>query len=201
MVTLFSLGRSLGHVGPGFLLLWLVFLISLAVVALRTPARRVTIRRFIAVVFLLIISVVILATGAFFGFLASTGVPLSGGNGVHVWQPNSPDAVRHEYTTEFGSENVDLAAVEFPSSGFRITASTAVGYLRVTVPSGAVVSVTTNVGMGTVQYGLNLSEGRPYAALPSPHLDAAQLRNAPHLALDARVGIGHIVILRASSRP
>jgi uncharacterized membrane protein YhaH (DUF805 family) len=201
MIALFLVGRSVGHVGPGLALLWLVYLIALAVVALRTPARRITIRRFFAVVFLSGLSVAVLALGAFFGFLASTGVPMSGGNGLHSWQPTSLATTQHHYKTEFGSTILDLSAVRFPSSGYDITASTAVGTLRVIVPSDTVVNISTHVGIGRVDYGFDSSASDLAAAFARSQLSIADAPDAPRLNLVAIVGVGHIVITRSTAHP
>ena len=118
LLILFARGGPLRNGAPSLALLWLVFLVALAVVAIRTPARRLTVRRFFAVIFLVALSGLILLVGALFGFLDSTGVSLQGGNGAHTWQPTALRDVQHRYTTEFGSTTVDLAAVTFPASGF-----------------------------------------------------------------------------------
>lgn len=126
------------------------FLVVLVVVALKTRARRLMIRRFFAVTFLTGASIFIVTLGAALGFLESTGVPLEGGNGDHLWLPSSLAQVAHDYRGKFGVGTLDLSAVRFPSSGFRITVSIAAGALRIAVPANAVVDLTTNVGVGTV---------------------------------------------------
>lgn len=199
MLALLVVGGPVRAAGPSLTVLWLAFLVALAIVAMRTSARRLTIRRLFAVVFLAGLSVVILAVGAVVSFLASTGVPLTGGNGAHVWQPTSLNDVRHQYATQFGGTTVDLGAVVFPASGYRIIASTAVGTLRVAVPADAVVNVTTHVGIGSANYLLGSSEVNSFSALPSRGLSAAQLARAPHLSLDAQVGVGRITIVRTLS--
>lgn len=200
MLALLATGGPHRHQAPSLALLWLVFLIALAVVALRTSARRLTLRRFFAIVFLAGLSVLILAIGAFVGFLDSTGVSMVGGNGAHVWQPTALSDVNHHYMTEFGATTVDLAAVTFPASGFLINASTAVGTLRVLVPGGAVVSVVTHVGIGSVSYLQGSTGVGVFTASPAPGLSAAQLQRAPHLTIDARVGIGLITIGRTGAQ-
>ncbi|HUV57739.1 MAG TPA: PspC domain-containing protein [Acidimicrobiales bacterium] len=196
MLALLIVGGPVRTAGPSLALLWLVFLVALAVVALRTTGRRLTIRRLFAVVFLTGLSVLILVVGTFVGFLASTGVPMSGGNGAHVWQPTSINDVRHEYRTQFGATTVDLGAVNFPASGFRISASTAVGSVRVVVPANAVVNVTTHVGIGSSNYVVGSREVINFSMLPSRGLSTVQLARAPHLSIDAQVGIGRVTIVR-----
>lgn len=198
MLALLAIGRPIRHGGPSLALLWLVFLIALAVVALRTSARRLTVRRFFAVTFLVVLSGVILFLGAVLGFLASTGVALSGGDGAHSWQPTALRDVQHRYTTEFGSTALDLQAITFPSSGFVIDASTAVGILRITVPANTVVSVTTHVGIGPVEFYEGTSMVGTFASDPATGSGGTARIRAPHLSIDARVGIGRIVIVRAT---
>ena len=197
LLVLLSRGGPIRNGAPSLALLWLVFLIALAVVAMRTPARRLTVRRFFAVIFFVALSGLILLVGALVGFLDSTGVSLSGGNGAHTWQPTALRDVQHRYTTEFGSATVDLAAVTFPSSGFTVDASTAVGMLRVDVPANAVVSVTTHVGIGPVDFFQGANPVATFASNPSTRFVDGSRSPAPHLSIDARVGIGQIVIVRS----
>ena len=200
MLALLAIGGNHGHLAPSLALLWLVFLVALAVVALRTSARRLSLRRLFAVIFLAGLCVLILVVGAFVAFLDSTGVSMSGGNGAHVWQPTALSDVQHHYATEFGATTVDLAAVTFPPSGYIVNASTAVGIVRVLVPGNAEVSVTTHVGIGSVSYYQGLTGVRVFVSSPGPALSAAQLQRAPHLTLNAQVGIGRITILRVTAQ-
>ena len=71
--------------------------------------------RFVALVFLTGMTIFILLVGSFLGFLASTGVPMSGGSGVRDDQPTTLAQVQHNYQTEFGSLTVDLRHVQFTS--------------------------------------------------------------------------------------
>lgn len=198
LVVLLIIGRGGGHLPPSLALVWLAFLVALAITALRTSARRLTLRRFFAVVFLSGLCFVILAIGGIVAFVDSTGVTLSGGNGIHAWQPTALNQVSHRYATEFGTGTVDLSSVVFPTSGFVIDASTAVGTLRVVLPRDVVVSLTTHVGVGAVYFVRGSGYTSGFIASPVSNLSAAQLRRAPHLVLDARVGIGQIRIVRAS---
>lgn len=198
MVGVIALGRTARHVVPSLSLLWLVFLVALAVVAIRTPARRVTLRRVFAVLFLTGLSATILLLGAFVGFLDSTGVALSGGNGVHNWQPTVLADVRQTYTTEFGTSTVDLSGVQFPRTGFTVSASVAAGLLQVVVPADAVVSVNTHLGIGMVNLMSPPQSPQDFSDVPTGDVTAQERASAPHLVVDVRVGIGHIDILRAS---
>ncbi len=198
LVATISRGGIAAHGGPSLALVWLVFLVALAVVALRTPPRRLTIRRIAAVIVLFSLSALILLVGAVMGFVASTGVALSGGDGAHTWQPTSLRGVQHQYSTQFGSSTLDLQDVRFPSSGYTIHVSTAIGLVRVYVPANAVVSITTHVGLGPVDLQ-GSPDGTPFSAVPAPGVGAGTPSRAPHLSIDARVGIGRIVIARATN--
>lgn len=198
----FGRRHTFGHgpaVGRDLFLLWILFLIVLAFVALRAPARRVSLGRVVAVFFLAGLTLVILVAGGLLTYLATTGVPLTGGTGEHSWAPTSLSSVNHSYRTEFGSETVDLHAVRFPAAGYHVAASVTMGSLHVEVPSGAVVDVHTHVGAGSVRYGVQEVWGfRPavFTEIP-PALHGAAVARAPHLIIDAQVGIGVIEITRA----
>src|SRR5271154_5087035 len=95
VIVLSTLGGA-PRVGNGFGVLWLIFLIVLAILSLRSTARQHMLLRFISLVFFLVM-------GAFLGFLASTGVPMHGGSGVRVDQPTTLAQVQSTYETQFGS--------------------------------------------------------------------------------------------------
>jgi phage shock protein C len=184
----------------GLTTMWLIFLIIIAILALRRPARRVSLARVVATLFLAALSVVILATGAVLAFLGSTGVALHGGSGVRVWQPTSLSQVSHTYTTEFGKATVDLSAVNFPSGGYSVTTSVAAGVLDIVVPANAVVDLQTHVGVGSVTFptALGYTNYRQFVGVPISLTTAVSRSNAPHLTLDVEVGIGLIEVSRAS---
>lgn len=72
------------------------------------------------------------------------------------------------------------------------------GTLEVPVPANAFVNVATHVGIGWVRYSGNYFHYQFGVSLPAPRLDPASLKRAPHLTLKARVGIGHIIIVRST---
>ena len=189
--------------GKGFALLWLIFLVVLAVLALRAPARQFSFRRFIAALFLVFTSLLILLSGTFLGFLESTGVPISGGNGVRIWQPTSLTQVQSTYRTEFGSSRVDLSNVSFPANGFTVTSTVSVGNLVVDLPANAIVDLKTHVGIGSVSYQLWVGSEilGQFEAVPPSLKTAASQKKAPHLTVDAEVGIGRIEIVRTATTP
>lgn len=193
--------RPVGALGPSVGLAWVVFLLVLAVVAIKTSSRRLTIRRVVGVAFLTVTSALILVISAVLALLASTGVPLSGGIGDHHFSPSSLARVRHAYHTEFGVATIDLSAVEFPVAGFSLVATVAAGQLDIVVPADAVVSLSTSVGVGRVSTSSSSVEGAataPYASLPTG-LSGGRGRSRPHVTIDARVGAGLIDLMRAVS--
>ena len=198
MLVAVATGRSYSHLAPNLALVWLVFLVALAAVATRTAARRLTLRRLVAVVVLTGLSVLILAVGVLTAFVVSTGVPMAGGNGVHVWQPTTLRVVRHRYLTNIGAGTVDLSEVSFGPGDVVVSASVAVGTLRVVLPRDAVVSVTTHVGVGTVHYFQGSLEVGSFDPQPPGRSPTAGDRPA-HLTINASVGVGSIDIVRAGA--
>lgn len=190
--------------GEGLPVVWILFLIALAIVGLRAPARQLSFARVVATFFLITVSVLILVSGLFLGILGFSGVPLSGGSGVRVWQPTSLTQVQHQYRTEFGSATVDLRAVSFPLSGYVVSASVGAGTLMIKLPSDAIVNLKTHVGLGSVEYPIFDQNGRlssPFSVVPSQLKSAASQAAAPHLTIDAEVGIGAIWISRSLTSP
>jgi phage shock protein PspC (stress-responsive transcriptional regulator) len=184
-------------VGGGFGVLWLVFLAVLAVLSLRSSARQHMLRRFIALVFLSCLTVAIVLSAAFLGFIASTGVPMSGGSGVRIFQPSNAGQVQTSYRTEFGTMTVDLREVHFAPTTKSVTASVAVGILNVDVPANAIVYLKTHVGAGNVQYlSRCFDDQQPFSAIPPSLKTVASQAKAPHLNLDVQVGAGQINIQR-----
>jgi len=196
-VIVISTFGGVPKLGGGFGLLWLIFLGVLAVLSLRSSARQHMLRRFIALVFLSVMTVFILLSAAFLSFLASTGVPMTGGSGERFIQPSSVAQVQPSYRTEFGSMTVDLRQVHFSSTATSVTASVAVGVLIVDVPANAIVYLKTHVGIGTVEYlGQFGFDTQPFTAIPSSLKTVASQQRAPHLNLNVEVGAGQIEIRR-----
>jgi len=178
--------------GGGLGLSWLLVLFAVVVVALRRPTRRPTFGRVLLTLAVIGLSLVILATGAFFGAVATTGVPLTGGIGQRVVQPTTPSELRPAYRMAVGSLTVDLTHVPLGTVVRKVTASVAVGQLVVDVPRGVVVDVDAHSGIGSVDYG---AAGPTAFAVPLTAFGPAR----PQLVIDAQVGIGRIQLQRAGS--
>ena len=170
----------------GLTALWLVFLVVLAVAALFTPARRLTLRRLLALGFLSFVSVLILATGAFFILVNVTGVPLRGGSGVRDWHPVNQAEVQRYYHGAIGLTRVNLQEVRFAPGTWRVNATEGVGQLVVIVPPNVSVDLITHVGIGGV-----FNETYPTSPT-APRATPSRAR----LVLNLQVGIGKIRVER-----
>jgi phage shock protein C len=188
--------HGLPVLGGGLAGFWVLALVLLAFLALRKPGPR-RIRRALAILMVALVSVMIVLTGAFAAFLATTGVPLHGGTGSRTWQPLSLAHTRHNYELTFGRALVDLSLVRFPTSGYVVNASVGVGQIEVIVPALAVVDLRTHVGAGVSSLssgGLNAST---FTAVPSQLGTLAARQRAAHLTLNVQVGVGRIQVFRA----
>jgi len=178
--------------GGGIGLAWLVVLFAVVVVALRRPPRRLTIGRVLLTMALIVLSLIILATGAFFAALAMTGVPLTGGIGQRVVQPTTQAELESPYRLAIGSLTVDLTHVPLGVGTRTVVASVAVGQLVVYVPRGVVVNVDARSSIGTVTYG---ASGPEAFAVPLTAFGPAR----PQLVIDAQVGMGRVELERGGS--
>lgn len=178
--------------GAGLGLAWLVVLFAVVVAALRRPARRPTLGRALLTLALIVLSLIILLTGAFFGAVAMTGVPLTGGIGQRIVQPTTQGELQSTYRMAIGSLTVDLTHVPLGGATRTITASVAVGQLVVDVPRGVVVDVDAHSGIGRVTYG---SSGPGAFAAPLTRFGPAR----PQLIIDAQAGIGQVELERSGS--
>jgi phage shock protein PspC (stress-responsive transcriptional regulator) len=188
--------------GKSLALVWLVFLVVLAVITLRTPARRINIQRLVALLFLMALSFVILVSGVVLGVLSSTGVPIQGGSGQRAWQPTALAQVQPSYRLAFGKSTLDLTHVKFPERGFKVVASVGVGYLVIDVPVNAIVELKSHVGLGTAVYPTgNGYSTENFVAVPPSLVSVASQKRAPHLTLNAQVGFGRLDIVRVTNGP
>ena len=190
VLALIFLATFRGHpkLGVGFSLFWLLFVIILALFALRTPARRLTLRRFFALSFLALLSFAIFLVGGSLIALHVIGVPLKGGSGVHVWHPATASEVQRDYHGAIGKSTLDLINVPFASKTYSITATQGVGELLVEIPANVTLDLRTHVGIGDVQQYLVVHN----AAVPV----AASSSLEPHLILNLQVGVGELRLIR-----
>jgi phage shock protein C len=184
-IIFFATIRSLPVFGASFALVWLIFLMVVAVLALFSPARRLTFRRLLALAFLGVVSFLILLSGAFLVTIHVLGVPLEGGSGVKEWAPTSQAQVQRDYHGAFGTATVDLDHVSF-SGTTSVTATEGVGVLVVDVPAGVTVDLRTHAGLGGV---FTYRRETASASAPVQHPHAVVI-------LNLEVGIGKIEIYR-----
>jgi phage shock protein PspC (stress-responsive transcriptional regulator) len=187
VVMFFATTHGARGFGKGLSLLWLIFLVVLAIVSLSSPARRLTFRRFLALAFLGFLSLLILVTGSFLLALQVIGVPLKGGSGVKEWRPTTIAEVQHTYHGAFGQSTIDLLNVPFTSGTWSITATQGVGVLIVDIPSNVTVDLRTHVGIGKV---FNQFQPLPLFTTSTSH--------KTNLELNLQVGVGQIELRRFS---
>jgi phage shock protein PspC (stress-responsive transcriptional regulator) len=183
--------------GGGIGLAWLLVLLGLLLVVLLRPVRSHSFRRFLAVCLLATASLVIIVTGAFFGVIALTGVPLRGGIGERVWQPTSLSELNTTYRTAIGNTTVDLRHVPFRPGVYHVTASVAVGELVVDVPANIVVDVSAHSGIGDVVYE-NQNGSQQFFEGSGTSKSAHGKASSPQLVLTADAGIGQVQLYRAA---
>jgi len=135
-------------------------------------------------------------TGAFFGIVALTGVPLRGGIGERVWQPTSLSQLNTTYRTAIGNTTVDLRDVPFGNGVYHVTASVAVGELVVDVPANVVVDVSAHSGIGDVVYE-NADGSQQFFEGSSASRSGHGSASSPRLVLTAEAGIGQVQLYRA----
>jgi phage shock protein PspC (stress-responsive transcriptional regulator) len=189
-VIFISTIRVVPTLGKAFSFLWLVFLVVLAVIALFSPARRLTFRRLVALAFLGIISFLIVVSGATLLALQITGVPVRGGSGARQWAPTTVSEVQRYYHGAFGAMNLDLSHVVFKGTT-SVTATEGIGKLLVEIPAGVTVDLRTHVGIGNVEN---------YDVGSAPAGGVVHQPNA-NLVLNLSVGIGQIQLVHIVGSP
>jgi phage shock protein PspC (stress-responsive transcriptional regulator) len=181
--------------GGGLGIGWVLVLFGVVVAALRRPPRVPTLGRMLLVVALVLLSLMILVSGAFFGAVATTGVPLTGGMGQRIIQPSGPAQLLSNYRLAIGSMTVDLNRMSFGPSPRTVHASVGVGVLIIDVPQGVAVDVQANTSIGSVDFG---SSGPASFAGPSRPATVFGMPR-PKVVVDAQVGIGQIRLERGGS--
>ena len=141
--------HNMPALGMPFAILWLIFLVVIVVLALFTPARRLTFRRLVGLLFLAGLSFLILLSGVFLITIHEIGVPVEGGSGVKQWvrpRRRSPSGVPRRLRPS----TIDLLNVPFSASTWTITATQGVGVLIIDVPRNVSVALHTHVGIGWI---------------------------------------------------
>ncbi|MGC2486139.1 MAG: PspC domain-containing protein [Acidimicrobiales bacterium] len=174
--------HNMTALGLPFAILWLIFLVVIAVLALFTPARRLTFRRLLGLLFLAGLSFLILISGVFIITVHEIGVPVRGGSGVKNWSPTTLSEVQRTYRGAIGASTIDLSHVSFSGTTY-VTVTQGVGALTVDVPQGVKLYVKTHAGLGDV-----LNEQIAPTAVPPKEQPGAVL------VMNLQVGIGQIQV-------
>lgn len=173
--------------GRGISAFWLLFFVVLAVVSLLRPGHFRFLRFFLGLLIALV-SVAVLAAGGVLAYVASTGVPLSGGVGQRIYQPYSASQVRHHYHLGIGDMTIDLRGVGFSHNSLAVTATVAIGRLTVEVPPGVQVNLSAQSGSSSIVY--------PFGRQAFYYSDGAKGATS-HLDLTVQVGIGSVSLYRS----
>ncbi len=170
-------------------LLWFVLLLGILAAVVSGPSRRVTFRRALGFLVLGLLSIVILAGGAFAALVASTGVPISGGIGERIYAPATLSQLQDTYRLGIGQLTVDLRRIRFVpgAAPVHVTASVTVGVVTVDVPPGVVVDVAAHSGVGNVVASTG-SVGDFGSVGTGAHAGA----RAPSLILSVQAGVGQV---------
>jgi phage shock protein C len=176
--------RHLPVFGASFAILWVVFLMAVAVLSLFSPARRLTFRRLVALAFLAFVSFLIVVSGVFLITIHELGVPLEGGSGVKQWTPTTEAQIQRTYHGAFGTSTINLANVSFSGTTY-VTATQGVGVLNVYVPAGVKIDLRTHAGLGDA-FSYRVIRGTT-STTPVQHAGAT-------LVMNLEVGIGKIRI-------
>jgi phage shock protein PspC (stress-responsive transcriptional regulator) len=151
-----------------------------------------SLRRAVRVLLALVTALVLLAVVAVVGVVLGTGSSLSGGAGVSSFSPSTLGDVQSNYHLGAGKLVLDLSSVKFPAAGKAVDVTVGLGNLIVDVPKDAVVTVDARSGIGQVdvfgQTGSDIETTNYGTATPTS--------GAPHLDLDAHVGVGRMQVSR-----
>ena len=154
----------------------------------QTAARRL--RRAVRILVALIAALLLLGVMMAVGVTLGSGSSLSGGAGNNTYVPLSASAVQPHYRLGAGDLNVNLSQVKFPASGQAVDVTLGVGNVTIEVPKDAVVDVHARSGIGQVdvfgQSGSNVQA--------TSYQGAGQRSDAPHLNVDAHVGLGSLQV-------
>jgi phage shock protein PspC (stress-responsive transcriptional regulator) len=141
---------------------------------------------FVALVSLLAL-VVVTAVAAVTAAFAWFDVSLGDGVGRHAYAPANIASIPHRYTLGIGKLELDLTRLPADASA-TVSAKVGIGDLRVVLPANAHATVRTHVKAGDVD-------------VLGHHEDGTNVRFATpggrRLTVDARVGAGHVEVLRA----
>lgn len=136
-----------------------------------------------------------IALAAITGIAAAADLHLEGGVGERVYRPASAAELRTDYHLSVGRLELDLRDVVLPDGTTRVHPELGVGELVVRVPEGARVEVDAHASGGEIE-----ALGRDTNGMDTDLHVAPVPGSGPLLAVDARVGFGHIAVVRGDQR-
>ncbi len=122
------------------------------------------------------------------------------GGAAYGWGDYEPDlagkAIHDEnFSHGFGDFDLDLSRATIPDGASSVRASLGFGDLKVIVPRDLAVRVKASAGLGDVSVFAKKHEG----IAPAVDFQSDDYATAPRkLALEARVGLGEVKVVRAS---
>ena len=119
-------------------------------------------------------------------------VPVFAGIGDRIERPATADTLDPTYSLGIGDLDVDLSDVALPAGQTEVKTTLGIGNLVVHVPYGATVDVDARASAGQVTLFGEEHSGTSV----HEHLVSSRAGDAPVLMLDARVGIGDLVVER-----
>ena len=129
------------------------------------------------------------------GVVSAADVDLDGGVGERNYQPGSVADLRDTYKLGVGRLEVDLRDLELPPGDRRLHIDLGVGEAVVIVPNDVCVALDSRVGAGYARLFDRDSAGADVNWGANPQAPP----RAPHLVLDADVGMGALQIVHDSS--
>jgi phage shock protein PspC (stress-responsive transcriptional regulator) len=119
-------------------------------------------------------------------------VPIFAGVGDRAVHPAALTALDKRYQLGIGDLNVDLSDVQIPAGKTRVKATLGIGDLTVHVPQGVSVEVDGRAGAGEIDLLGKHSDGTSvHDRVTDPGADPSRV-----LVVDARVGLGHVQVVR-----
>lgn len=126
--------------------------------------------------------------------VVASGVSLGGGVGSRQWSPTQAASLSRQYHLAVGDAQLDLSHLALPPGPHPVSASVGVGKLVIDVPASVAVSIDASSTTGDVTvFGASRSGLSVSQSIAAPSSTAP---SQPSLVVDARVGIGNVVIRR-----
>ncbi len=139
---------------------------------------------------------VLLVVAAVIAITLGSGASFDGGVGSSTLEPASLSAVHFHYRQGVGHLKVDLSRIRFPSSGRQVDMSVGVGQLNLVLPRGTIVYLDASTGVaGNVHLPGGVVVGQAIQqelSMPPSLAGSSKSARAPHLSVDAHVGVGVI---------